>query len=204
MEINENIDGITEVELNEELVKDAEIPQPEAEEAHSDEKTSKSKSKKDKVRELEVQIEKLTDELESAKKTASEFEDKYMRVLAEYDNYRKRTVKEKEGIYSDAYGNALNEILPIMDTLEMAAGYNGDKVAEGVKMTLAQFRSTLEKLGVEEIKAEVGGEFDAEVHNAVMSTDNPDVPSGSIAMVLRKGYKKGDKVYRYAMVAVAN
>ncbi len=162
------------------------------------------KSKKDKARELEAENLKLKEQLATLGKTNSELEDKYKRVLAEYDNYRKRTAKEKEGIYSDAYGDALSEILPIMDTLEMAAGYNGDKVAEGVKMTLTQFKSTLEKLGVEEIASEVGGEFNAELHNAVMSADNPDVPSGSIAMVLRKGYKKGDKVYRYAMVAVAN
>ncbi len=195
----ENIGNIEEVEVKEapatEEPKDAPAEEP---------KAAKSKGKASKTRELEIQIETLTSELDAAKKSASEFEDKYLRVFAEYDNYRKRTAKEKESIYSDAYGDALNEILPIMDTLEMAAGYNGDKVAEGVKMTLTQFKSTLEKLGVEEIKAEIGGEFDADIHNAIMSTDNPDVPSGSIAMVLRKGYKKGDRVYRYAMVAVAN
>ena len=99
---------------------------------------------------------------------------------------------------------SLKEILPIVDTLEMAAGYNGDKVAEGVKMTLTQFKDTLKKLGIEEIPAEVGAEFDPEMHNAVMSQPNPELPEGSISMVLRKGYKKGDKVYRYTMVAVNN
>ncbi len=189
------------VELSEEIITDS----PETNEAPIDEPEEKpSKKCKSKARELEAEIVKLKEQLENAEKTLQETDDKYKRLLAEYDNYRKRTAKEKEGIYSDAYGDALNEILPIMDTLEMAAGYNGDKVAEGVKMTLSQFKSTLEKLGVEEIKAEVGGEFDAEAHNAVMSIDNPDVPTGSIAMVMRKGYRKGDKIYRYAMVAVAN
>ncbi len=148
------------------------------------------------------EILKYKEAAEKAEAALKESEDKYLRVLAEYDNFRKRTAKEKESIYSDAYGDALKEILPIMDTLEMASGFSGDKVAEGVNMTLKQFKDTLAKLGIEEIPAEVGGEFNAELHNAVMSTSNPDIPSGSIAMILRKGYKKGDKVYRYTMVAV--
>ncbi len=201
---------LDDIEVNEETVSeqtetetadnapDTSQAEPPAEDA----KASKSKGKK--TRELESEILKLKDQLAAAEKAASETDDKYKRVLAEYDNYRKRTIKEKEGIYSDAYGDALSEILPIMDTLEMAAGYNGDKVAEGVKMTLTQFKSTLEKLGVEEIPAEVGGEFNADLHNAVMSTENPDLPSGSIAMILRKGYKKGEKVYRYTMVSVVS
>ncbi len=159
------------------------------------------KSKKTKAS-LEAEIAKYKEAAESAEAALKESEDKYLRILAEYDNFRKRTAKEKEGIYSDAYGDALKEILPIMDTLEMAAGYSGDKVAQGVNMTLKQFKDTLDKLGIEEIPAQVGGEFNAELHNAVMSASNPDVPSGSIAMILRKGYKKGDKVYRYTMVAV--
>ena len=162
---------------------------------------SKKESKKEK-RNLEAELQKYKEAAEKAEKALAESEDKYMRILAEYDNFRKRTAKEKEGIYSDAYGDALTEILPIVDTLEMAAGMSGDKVAEGVGMTLNQFKATLEKLGIEEIPAEVGGEFDPNLHNAVMSTENPDLPTGSIAMVLRKGYKKGDKVYRYTMVSV--
>lgn len=168
----------------------------------AEEKTEKESKKK--KRETDAQLLKCKEELEKAQSALKESEDKYLRLLAEYDNFRKRTVKEKESIYSDAYGDALKEILPIIDTLEMAAGYSGDKVSEGVKMTLAQFVSTLEKLGIEEIKADIGGEFDPELHNAVMSADNPELPSGSIAAVLRKGYKKGDKVYRYTMVSVVS
>ena len=172
-------------------------------EIDASDKTEKE-SKKKKQRELEAELLKYKEAAEKVEKALAEAEDKYLRVLAEYDNFRKRTAKEKEGIYSDAYGDALSEILPVIDNLEMAASFSGEKVAEGVKMTLNQFKATLEKLGIEEIKAEVGGEFDPMYHNAVMSTDNPDLPSGSIAMVLRKGYKKGEKVYRYAMVSVAN
>jgi molecular chaperone GrpE len=154
--------------------------------------------------ELEAEILKYKEAAEKAEKAKAETEDKYMRILAEYDNFRKRTAREKDGIYSDAFGDALKEILPIIDTLEMAAGYNGDKIAEGVKMTLTQFKNTLDKLGIEEIPAEVGAEFNPELHNAVMSQPNPELPEGSISMILRKGYKKGDKVFRYTMVAVNN
>ena len=179
-----------------------EVTEPEVTETV--EKTDKAEKKKKKERELEAELVKYKEAAEKAEAALKESEDKYLRILAEYDNFRKRTAKEKEGIYSDAYGNALIEILPIIDTLEMAAGMSGDKVVEGVKMTLNQFKDTLSKLGVEEIPAEVGGEFDPELHNAVMSAENPDLPSGSIAMVLRKGYKKGDKVYRYTMVSVVS
>ena len=174
---------------------------PPTEEKHEEKPSKKDKKMK---AELEAEILKYKEAAEKAEKARAETEDKYMRILAEYDNFRKRTAREKDGIYSDAFGDALKEILPIMDTLEMAAGYSGDKVAEGVKMTLGQFKTTLEKLGIEEIPAEVGGEFNPEIHNAVMSMPNPDIPEGSISAVLRKGYKKGDKVYRYTMVAVNN
>lgn len=150
----------------------------------------------------EKELAECTEALKKSETALKESEEKYLRLLAEYDNFRKRTAKEKEAIYSDAYGDALKEILPILDTLEMAAGYSGDKVAEGVKMTLTQFKDTITKLGIEEIPAEVGGEFNPELHNAVMNAQNPELPEGSIAMILRKGYKKGDKVYRYTMVAV--
>ena len=166
------------------------------------EKCCKSGKKKD--RDLEAELLKYKEAAEKAEAALKESENKYLRILAEYDNYRKRTAKEKEGIYSDAYGDAITEILPVIDNLERAAVCTGDKVAEGVKMTLNQFKSTLEKLGVEEISANVGDDFDPTYHNAMMSVDNPDVKSGAIAMVLAKGYKKGDKVFRYAMVSVAN
>lgn len=170
--------------------------------ADKGEKCCKGGKKKD--RELEAELLKYKEAAEKAEAALKESEDKYLRILAEYDNYRKRTAKEKEGIYSDAYGDAITEILPVIDNLERAAVCTGDKVAEGVKMTLNQFKSTLEKLGVEEISANVGDDFDPTYHNAMMSVDNPDVKSGAIAMVLAKGYKKGDKVFRYAMVSVAN
>lgn len=165
----------------------------------------KSDKKKSKEKELEVQLLQLKEEKEKAEKALAETEDKYKRVLAEYDNFRKRTVKEKEGIYSDAYGDAIKEILPVIDNLERAAACaEGDQVMQGVKMTLTQFVSILERLGIEVIDAKIGDPFDPEYQNAVLHVDNPELGESVIANVLQKGYKKGDKVYRYAMVAVAN
>lgn len=165
----------------------------------------KAKTEKTSKRELEAEIIKLRESAEKAEMALKESEDKYLRVLAEYDNYRKRTIKEKEGIYSDAYGDAIKEILPVIDNLERASAFtDGEKILQGLKMTLAQFEATLEKLGIEKINSEVGSPFDPEIHNAVMHTENPELGENTIAAVLQTGYKKGDKVYRYAMVSVAN
>lgn len=171
------------------------------------EKTEAKTEKAEKVtkRDLEAEIIKLRESAEKAEKALAESEDKYLRVLAEYDNYRKRTVKEKEGIYSDAYGDAIKEILPVIDNLERAAAFtDGEKILQGLKMTLTQFEATLEKLGIEKINSEIGSPFDPEIHNAVMHTENPELGENTVAAVLQTGYKKGDKVYRYAMVSVAN
>ena len=151
------------------------------------------------------EIARLSEENEALKKQRDELQDKYLRVAAEYDNFRKRTSKEKEGIYADAYADALKQIFPIIDNLERAAECaDGAGVAEGVKMTLTQCKASLEKLGVEPIEAEIGAAFDPEVHNAVMHVDDPEQGEGVIAAVFQKGYKKGDRVLRFAMVSVAN
>ena len=162
-------------------------------------KKKKCGSKKDE------ELAKLTEEVEALKKQRDELQDKYLRVAAEYDNFRKRTSKEKEGIYGDAYADALKQIFPIIDNLERAAECaDGNGVAEGVKMTLTQCKTSLEKLGVEPISSEVGAAFDPEVHNAVMHVDDPALGESVIASVFQKGYKKGDRVLRFAMVSVAN
>jgi len=141
--------------------------------------------------------------IEELEKKYEELNDKYLRMMAEYDNFRKRAAKEKEGIYSDAYGDALKEILPIVDNLERAAKFtDGEKVAEGLNMTLNQFTDTLKKLGVEEI--DTSGEFDPNFHNAVMHVEDESYGDNSIVEVFQKGYKKDEKVIRYAMVKVAN
>ncbi len=153
----------------------------------------------------EEELKKLSEELEQIKKQRDELQDKYLRVAAEYDNFRKRTAKEKDGIYADAYADALKQIFPIIDNLERAAACeDGNGVAEGVRLTLNQCEASLSKLGVEAIASEVGSAFDPEVHNAVMHTEDPELGEGVIASVFQKGYKKGDRVLRFAMVSVAN
>lgn len=155
-------------------------------------KTDKKKTKK------------LEEELAAARKDAEELNEKYLRMLAEYDNFRKRSAKEREGIYADAYADALTSILPVLDNLERAdACKESDALAKGLELTLKSFRNTLSKMGVEEIEAE-GKPFDPNFHNAVMHVEDESFGEGEIVEVLMKGYKKGDKVIRYAMVKVAN
>ncbi len=142
-------------------------------------------------------------ELTALQEKYDELNDRYMRMMAEYDNFRKRAAKEKEGTYADAYCDALKEILPIMDNVERAAQFTeGDKVVQGVQMILTQFSESLKKLGVEEIGTEEG--FDPNFHNAVMHIEDESYGENAVVDVFQKGYKKGDKVIRHAMVRVAN
>lgn len=150
----------------------------------------------------------LKAENERLKKQFDELSDRHLRTLAEYDNYRKRSAKEKDSAYADAYTDVLKQILPVIDNLERAAAYTADapeddKLGQGVNMTLKSFEAALKKLGIEEIDA-VGCEFDPMFHNAVMHIEDENMGKNVVASVLQKGYKKGDKVIRYAMVQVAN
>ena len=163
-----------------------------------DEKLSGKEKKKSKKHEAEIA--KLLGEL-------AEANDKYMRVCAEYDNFRKRSAKEREGVYSDAYVDALTQILPILDNLERAAQYSGDDsdhpLAKGLELTLKSFSEVMEKMGVKEIEA-LGQKFDPNVHNAVMHVEDESFGENEIVEVFMKGYIRGDKVLRYSMVKVAN
>ena len=159
---------------------------------HDEKDDKKSGSKK-----LKAENKKLSDSL-------SELDERYKRTLAEYDNFRKRAAKERESAYSDAYADALKEILSIKDSLEMALKYpDSEKVVQGVNMTLNKFKETMNKLGVEEF-GEAGESFDPNIHNAVMHIEDEEYKENEIVEVLMKGYKKGDKIIRYAMVKVAN
>lgn len=188
--------------------------QTEEETPEKEEKTEEAADKPEKDEKIEAESDKksekkykkecteLRDKLSKAEKSLAENNDKYLRLMAEYDNFRKRSAKEKEGIYADAYNDALKAILPVIDNLERALQFSeGDKVVEGVKMTLNQFAGALEKMGVEEIPAET---FDPNVHNAVMHIEDESYGEGQIVEVFQKGYRKGDKIIRFAMVKVAN
>ena len=163
----------------------------------------KEETKKDKKC-SKKEVEALKKELETLKADLSEQNDKYLRIVAEYDNYRKRVQKEKEGIYGDAYIDAVKEILPILDNMERAVAFaDSGNLAEGVTMTLNMFKDIFAKMGVEEIPSE-NVEFDPNVHNAVMHIEDEAFGENMVAETFSKGYKKGDKIIRYAMVKVAN
>ena len=144
------------------------------------------------------------EELEKAKAELSAMNDKYLRMIAEYDNFRKRSAKERENVYADAYSDVLEAILPVIDNLERALMFaDGEALTEGVKMTLKQFEDSMTRLGVTAFGAR-GEEFDPNIHNAVMQVEDSELGESQVAEVLQKGYKKGDKVIRYARVKVAN
>lgn len=163
-----------------------------------------TEAKPDKASKLKSENKALTAENEKLKKELAETSDKYLRMLAEYDNFRRRTQKEKEGIYADAYESALSAVLPVADNLERAAlCTDGESLADGVKMIIKQFSEALGKLGVEAYGAR-GDAFDPVVHNAVMQIEDEELGENTVAEVLQKGYKKGDKILRHAVVKVAN
>ena len=135
----------------------------------------------------------------------AEAKDKYLRLVAEYDNFRRRSQKEKEGIYTEATFDVLSGILPVIDNLERAAVAGGDaeQVTKGLEMILRSVQEMLQKQSVEAYGA-VGDSFDPNLHNAVMHDEDPEKPEGYISDVFMKGYKKGDRVLRYAMVKTLN
>ena len=146
------------------------------------------------------------EETEDLVKKCNELEDRCLRIAAEYDNYRKRSVKERESVYADAYSDALSEMLPVIDNLERAVLFTeSEKVIGGLKLTLNQCEDMLKKLGIEPI-ADFGEgvKFDPTYHNAVMHVEDENAGENEVVDIFQKGYKKGDKVIRYAMVKVAN
>ena len=147
----------------------------------------------------------LPEELEHLKASLSAKEEQYLRLAAEYDNFRKRSQKEKESIYADAKADALTAFLPVYDNLERALKQEtaDEAYAKGVQMTMTQLKTVLEKLGVEEIPAQ-GESFDPNVHNAVMHMEDEALGENTVVEVFQAGFKMGEKVIRHAMVKVAN
>ena len=161
----------------------------------------------EKFKEKQKELKKLSEEFDKKNEEYDVLYDKYLRITAEYDNFRKRTAKEKEGIYSDAVIDVLKNILPVLDNVERAMQFadssEPEKVSEGVKMIYAQFIKSLSNIGVEEIIAS-GEKFNPEIHNAVFHEEDENQPANTVADVLQKGYIKGDKIVRPAMVKVVN
>lgn len=131
--------------------------------------------------------------------------DSFLRLAADYDNFRKRTLKEKEQSYSNGKADAIAKLLPVYDNLERALEQNTEDAAykKGVEMTMTQLVSIFESMGVE-IFGEKGDAFDPNLHNAVMHTEEEGAPENTITLVFQKGFKLGDKIIRFAMVQVAN
>ncbi len=133
-----------------------------------------------------------------------EKDDRFLRMAAEYDNFRRRSREEKAATYADALADTVGELLPIIDNLERAALYeDGEKVKEGLAMTAKSVSSVLEKLGIETVGC-VGETFDPNLHNAVFHVEDESYGEGEIVEVFQKGYKKGNKIIRFAMVKTAN
>ena len=179
---------------------------PDAEEK-ADKKTAQKEGK-----EKEPKASKEPKESKEKKETKKEIEadlaaekDKYLRLLAEYDNYRKRSAKERESIYQDVRADTVTKFLPVYDNLARALEQAtcDEAYRKGVEMIMAQLRDILSRMGVTEIES-LGQKFDPALHNAVMHEEDDTKGEGEIVQELQRGFKMGDKVIRFAMVKVAN
>ena len=161
------------------------------------EKKPKKESKKESKKEAEIR--------ETAEKLINEEKEKYLRLAAEYDNFRKRSQKERESLYNDIKADTLLKFLPVYDNLERALkqATADEAYRKGVEMIMTQFNTTMEKLGVTEIEAP-GQKFDPTLHNAVMHIEDESFGENEVVEVFQKGFKLNDKIIRFAMVKVAN
>ena len=155
--------------------------------------------------EIPVEQTEVTPEVDPWEEKYNAEHDAHLRLAAEYDNFRKRTVKEKEASYGNGKADAVAKLLPVYDNLERALNQPTEDAAykKGVEMTMNELVKIFTSLGVE-IFGNVGEEFDPNLHNAVMHIDSEELGENTIAMVFQKGFKIGDKVVRFAMVQVAN
>ena len=144
--------------------------------------------------------------MELAAKQLESVKEQFVRLTAEYENYRKRTAKEKDGLYQDARADTIREFLAVYDNLERACAAEGDDDSphkKGLVMIFQQYQEILRKLGVEEIQAQ-GQPFDPETMNAVMHVDDENFGESEVAQVFQAGFRLGEKVVRHAIVQVAN
>lgn len=149
--------------------------------------------------------EEKADSVKTAEQQKKEDDEKYMRLMAEFQNYKKRVAKEKQDIQSFANEKIITELLEVLDNFERSLEHSGDadeNYVKGMEMIFQQLKTAMEKAGLKEIQA-LGEDFDPAVHNAVMQEESDELESGKVSKVLQKGYKLNDKVIRAAMVAVA-
>lgn len=193
-----------ETEINSEETANTESETNETSDTLEDsESLDENEENNDKENELDI-MRKLKDENKKLSNEADALKERLLRLTAEYENYRKRTAKEKESIYTDACTDVLKEIIPVLDNLERAVQVEGnaEDIKKGIEMTIKGFNASFEKLGVEEIDAT--GEFDPNLHQAVMHIEDENHGANAIAEVFQKGYKRGEKIIRYTVVKVAN
>lgn len=190
--MKKNEEQVLEEQVLEDTLENAEkLEDQEFEELDSDEITEEDiLSLEGVVEELKAENSKFSDENKKLHNEIEAIKDRLLRTNAEYENFRKRTSKEKEGIYTDACEDVLKNMLPVLDILERAltAEGNVEDIKKGIEMTIRQFKDSLEKLQVEEISTE--GEFDPNMHNAVMHIEDEAFGKNSIAEVFQKGYKR--------------
>ena len=153
----------------------------------------------------ETPVEETVEAVDPWEEKYNEEHDAYLRLAADYDNFRKRTVKEKEQSYGNGKADAVEKLLPVYDNLERALNQPTEDEAykKGVEMTMTQLVGIFTGLGVE-IFGNVGEVFDPNIHNAVMHTEDEELPENTISQVFQKGFKLGEKIVRFAMVQVAN
>lgn len=142
--------------------------------------------------------------LEKAEAALADHKDQHLRLMAEYQNYRNRTTEEKKKIYGDAKADCIKSLLTVVDTFERAmdAACSDETYKKGIEMTFSQLQKALEQMGVKEI-AEVGVEFDPNLHNAIKQMDDTDFEENKVCQIYQKGYLLGDRLIRPAMVAVS-
>ena len=188
-----------------EEIKEQEAPVEEKETAQAPEKEEKTSFKDKKKNNAELK--KAEARAEEAEKALGEYKDKYTRIAAEFDNYKKRTAKELDSRYADAKGDVWKNILPTVDNLERALKIEETEenktYRQGVELVYKQLTEAMTAAGVKEIEAQ-GKEFNPEFHNAVMHVDDENFGENTVAEVFLKGYILGDKVHRTSMVKVAN
>ena len=186
---------------------DEEVSQEAAEETTAAPEAEESKAKAKKKKEQGYTFTKeQVEQMELAAKQLESVKDQFVRLSAEYDNYRKRTAREKDNIYQDAKADTIKAFLDVYDNLERAAAAEGGEDSphkKGLEMIFAQYKSILQKLGVEEIAAK-GETFDPEKHNAVMHIEDENYGENEVAQVFQAGFMLEGKVIRYAIVQVAN
>ena len=191
--------------MSEKKKKDVPQEQPQPEKKAAEAAAAEETADVPEVEEVFTVTREQMEQFESLAKLVSDGNDKYLRLAAEYDNYRKRTAKEKETLWGDARADTAGAFLPVYDNLERALKQEtaDEAFKKGVEMTMNQLKEILSKLGVTEIPA-LGEKFDPEKHNAVMHTEDDTAEENTVVEVFQKGYTLGDKVLRFAMVKVAN